>query len=476
MTASTSSRSSSSNNTIIPVHADSHSNSQHNNHDTSTSSAAYRDQLSGNNPGTTTSTTTATTLKRKQTRTSNACERCKARKQKCVALSPQISLLISDGSKAAIPSNHAPCRNCHESMSQCIFGPKPQRSKKAKTATTTSSNPSIITSRSSNITPLTVNGHSEAQSVQDHDHAHDVEAWMSRNTYGDLKEDMEPMFASEYQSVASQEENNETQLPADFNAFWSAIPQSVTSHTLETGSSSSASRYDDTALPMQRQQVSPTLGNAGVGTLPPSSSKALGAPSSTSRHSPTVPSSNDNSFTQQAYDNEQQTKQAMALLQNFNRGSTGASSTISNQSKETMEDHASSRPYIQSASRTHALSDLRVNNSNARSIFSSDSRNSSHSSLDKLPPMPQPTISSSSHPLSRPQQSPAYSQTQVQSRNQYTSPADSVTSSIATSAETETSIEESAARGVAYISLEAAAESHYVGQSSGATWASLILK
>lgn len=57
------------------------------------------------------------------------------------------------------------------------------------------------------------------------------------------------------------------------------------------------------------------------------------------------------------------------------------------------------------------------------------------------------------------------------SRSQYTSPTETCTS-----AETETSIEENAARGVAYISLEAAAESHYVGQSSGATWASLILK
>lgn len=55
--------------------------------------------------------------------------------------------------------------------------------------------------------------------------------------------------------------------------------------------------------------------------------------------------------------------------------------------------------------------------------------------------------------------------------SQYTSPTETCTS-----ADTETSIEENAARGVAYISLEAAAETHYVGQSSGATWASLILK
>lgn len=55
--------------------------------------------------------------------------------------------------------------------------------------------------------------------------------------------------------------------------------------------------------------------------------------------------------------------------------------------------------------------------------------------------------------------------------SQYTSPTQTCTS-----ADTDTSIEENAARGVAYISLEAAAETHYVGQSSGATWASLILK
>lgn len=51
----------------------------------------------------------------------------------------------------------------------------------------------------------------------------------------------------------------------------------------------------------------------------------------------------------------------------------------------------------------------------------------------------------------------------------YTSPTDSCTSG-----DTEKSYD-STARGIAFVSLEAAAEGHYLGKSSGATWASLIL-